>query len=240
MIPMSSLDPPVNGARDHVLGPEGAPITLVEYGSYACPHCRAANETLAALRDRFGERVRYAFRHRPLTDNDLARRSAELAERAPPERFWAVHMELMTRSASLTEADLAAVAAELDLLEPEAEEAVQRAKARVDADEASARANGVRFTPSFFINGRRYDGPWDETSLAEAMQGTLGHRVRVAALEFAQLGAFGRPAPARGDASGAGAVELAAGCGLCGVLGARAGPRARRLALRDVAAPLGQ
>ena len=46
-------------------------------------------------------------------------------------------------------------------------------------------ASGVKLTPTFFINGRRYDGPWDETSLSEAMLGTLGHRVRAAALDFA-------------------------------------------------------
>ena len=59
-----------------------AEITLVEYGSYACPHCRAANERIAEVRDRLGDRLRYVFRHRPLTDNDLARRAAELVERA--------------------------------------------------------------------------------------------------------------------------------------------------------------
>ena len=179
------LEPPADETRDHVLGPAGAPITLVEYGSYACPHCRAANEAIARLRDRFGERMRYVYRHRPLTDNNLARRSAELAERATPERFWKIHMELMTRSADLTEEDLAAVASELG---GDVTETSESARERVEADERSARASGVRFTPTFFINGRRYDGPWDETSLSEAMLGTLGHRVRAAALDFASWG----------------------------------------------------
>ena len=44
------------------------------------------------------------------------------------------------------------------------------------------------FTPTFFINGRRYDGPWDESSFSDAMLGTLGHRVRSAALDFASWG----------------------------------------------------
>ncbi|MGK2952377.1 MAG: Na+/H+ antiporter NhaA [Thiobacillus sp.] len=188
MSPSRRLDPPVDDARDHVLGVAGAPITLVEYGSYACPHCRAANDAIAALRDQFGDRMRYVFRHRPLTDNALARRSAELAECATPGRFWTIHMQLMTRSATLTEDDLVAVTTEFGLEAPEAAEASGRAKARVDADERSARASGVRFTPTFFINGRRYDGPWDETSLREAMLGTLGHRVQAAALDFASWG----------------------------------------------------
>ena len=186
------LDRSVDEAYDHVLGVADAPITLVEYGSYDCPHCRAANERIVGVRDQLGERLRYVFRHRPIPGSDIARRAAELVERAgDPERFWAAHVELMTRSQTLTEDDLRAVAGDLGLAQedPEAaEEAVRRAKARVDADVASARASGVMFTPSFFINRRRYDGPWDESSLADAMLGTLGHRVRSAALDFASWG----------------------------------------------------
>ncbi len=61
----------------------------------------------------------------------------------------------------------------------------ERAKARVDRDVESARASGVQFTPTFFINGRRYDGPWDESSFSDAMLTPLGYRVRTAALSFA-------------------------------------------------------
>lgn len=186
--PRNKLDRPVDGSRDHVLGPADAPITLVEYGSYACPHCRVANEEIAKLRDRFGDRMRYVFRQRPLAGSALARPAAELAEYAAGSgRFWSVHVELMTRSATLTDEDLRTVAAELGVHGTTAESAqgLARAALRVEEDERSARASGVRFTPTFFINGRRYDGPWDETSLAEAMLGSLGHRVQSAALDFA-------------------------------------------------------
>jgi Na+:H+ antiporter, NhaA family len=186
------LDRAVDAAYDHVLGAADAPITLVEYGSYDCPHCRAANERIALVRDQLGERLRYVFRHRPIPGSDIARRAAELVERAgDPERFWAAHIALMTRSQTLTEDDLRTVAGDLDLAQENpdaAEAAARRAKARVDADVASARASGVMLTPTFFINRRRYDGPWDESSLADAMLGTLGHRVRSAALDFASWG----------------------------------------------------
>jgi Na+:H+ antiporter, NhaA family len=184
------LDRPVDEAFDHVLGPPGAPITLVEYGSYACPHCRAANERIAELRHQFGDRLRYVFRHRPITGSDLARRAAELAEHAEdPERFWEAHVELMTRSQTLTEDDLRAVAEELGLARESPEEAAElerRARERVVADEESSRRSGVLFTPTFFINGRRYEGLWEERSFADAMLGSLGHRVRSAALDFAR------------------------------------------------------
>ena len=65
-------------------------LTLVEYGSFPCPYCRAAHEVVANLRDRFGERLRYVFRHRPITGNERALRAAELAEYAHETsgEFW--------------------------------------------------------------------------------------------------------------------------------------------------------
>ncbi|HMN43109.1 MAG TPA: Na+/H+ antiporter NhaA [Povalibacter sp.] len=179
------LDWSVDPTRDHILGPATAEFTVVEYGSYACPHCRAANARIAALRDRFGGRMRYVFRHRPLTGSDIARQAAELVEQAgDEEQFWRAHIALMTRSGVLTQEDLQVVAADLGVDSQDRERA-EAAAAAVEADIASSHASGVKFTPTFFINGRRYDGPWDESSLADAMLGSLGHRVRAAALDFA-------------------------------------------------------
>src|ERR1700691_3388575 len=148
--PGNRLHPPVDKKCDHILAPPDAPITLVEYGSYACPYCRAANERIAEVRDQFGDRMRYVFRHRPLTGVELARRSAELVERAPdPKRFWDEHVKLMTRSETLTEDDLEAVARDLGVSAdcgPPDDPAFIRAKARVDADEASAMASGAIIT----------------------------------------------------------------------------------------------
>ena len=180
------LDRPVDPARDHVLGDAGAAITLVEYGSYACEHCRAANERLASLRDQLGDRLRYVFRHRPLRGSDIARRAAELAERCPDaDTFWKAHVALMTRSPELTEEDLAAVARELGIDATGSGDAVRAAGQRVAADERSAAASGVTFTPTFFINGRRYDGPWDDSAFEDAMLGSLGYKIRATALDFA-------------------------------------------------------
>jgi NhaA family Na+:H+ antiporter len=178
------LDRPVDPRHDHLLGPGRADLTLVEYGSYACPYCRVANEEVAKLRDRYGDRMRYVFRQRPITGSDIARRAADLAETAESDvQFWRAHVELMTRSRELTEDDLAAVAADARL--PDDPDAREKAKSRVDEDVESARHSGVLVTPTFFINGRRYDGTWDEASLSEAMLGSLGHRVHSAAVDFA-------------------------------------------------------
>jgi NhaA family Na+:H+ antiporter len=183
------LDRPVDSTRDHVVGDANAAITLVEYGSYDCPHCRAANARITEVRSQLGDRVRYVFRHRPITNSDIARRAAELVEQAATaNEFWSAHVTLMTRSRTLTEEDLAAVQSELRLEEREpdiGERMAREAETRVSDDIASANGSGVRFTPTFFINGMRYDGPWDEASFTDAMLGSLGHRVRTAALGFA-------------------------------------------------------
>jgi NhaA family Na+:H+ antiporter len=186
----NKLDPPVDPARDHVLGASGAEMTLVEYGSYACPYCHAAHEVIADLRDRFGDRLRYVFRHRPLTSSPDAEPAAELAEYASETtgQFWPVHDALMRRGPTFGVGEFERIAAEFDL--PPQEEAHasawRKAKRRVVEDARSARRSGALFTPTFFINNRRYDGAWDESALAEAMLGSLGHRVQSAALDFAR------------------------------------------------------
>lgn len=182
------LDPPVNGSRDHMLGDPAALITLVEYGSFNCPSCCAANEVIANLRGRFGHQMRYVFRHRPLTSNEHARPAAELAEYAHETtgQYWQAHELLMRRSPTLKAEDLEAIAAELRLppREGKYQEAWRRAQMKVQEDIDSARRSGARVSPTFFINNRRYEGPWDESALAEAMLGSLSHRVQTAALDF--------------------------------------------------------
>src|ERR1051325_7159843 len=94
---LEKLDPPIDLEHDHVLGPPDAELTLVEYGSYACPHCHAVHEVVEGLRSRFGERMRYVFRHLPVAGSEDATRASELAEYAAETngRFWEVHEALM-------------------------------------------------------------------------------------------------------------------------------------------------
>lgn len=185
------LDRPVDPAYDHILGPPEAEITLVEYGSYNDAPSRTAHERVTELRSRFGSQLRYVFRHRPLEGDRLARHAAELVESYDDSvRFWNVHVALMTRSDTLDEDDLRTLTDDLSLdgrASPQTKNDVAtRARARVEADIESAAASGVTITPTFFINERRYDGPWDTNSLSEAMLGSLGHLVHAAALDFAK------------------------------------------------------
>ena len=188
---LEKLDPPIDLDHDHVLGPPDAELTLVEYGSYACPHCHAVHEVIAGLRNRFGERMRYVFRHLPMADSEDALRASELAEYAAEttRRFWQAHAALMERGPAFAKRDFEQIARELNLPSGADEEAsLAAAQKRVREDVASARRSGAGVTPTFFINGRRYAGAWDESSLADAMLAPLGHRIQAAAFEFVRWG----------------------------------------------------
>jgi Na+:H+ antiporter, NhaA family len=186
------LDPSVDANRDHVLGPPDAEMTLVEYGSYACPHCHAVHDVVEGLRGRFGERMRYVFRHLPVAGSEDATRAAELAEYAAQTtgRFWDVHEALMERGPKFAEDGLARIARDFGLQPSDVAygPAFAAAQERVRQDIESARRSEVRVTPTFFLNGRRYGGTWDESSLADAMLGSLGHRIQSAAFEFVRWG----------------------------------------------------
>jgi NhaA family Na+:H+ antiporter len=136
--------------------------------------------------------MRYVFRHLPVADNEDATRAAELAEYAAQTtgRFWSVHEALMERGPVFAEGDIEQIAAEFNLsLSDESHKAeFAAAQVRVRDDIDSAQRSGVRVTPTFFINGRRYTGAWDESSLADAMLGPLGYRIQSAAFEFVRWG----------------------------------------------------
>lgn len=180
------LDRPVDPARDHVLGPADAAITLVEYGSYACTYCGEAHEIVKRLRDEFGDRLRYAYRHLPLYDRHEATKAAELAEYAAGNgaEFWEVHDTLMRRGPTFAEGELDELSARLGVPPDREPAAARAADARVREDARSGLRSGARVTPTFFINGRRYEGAWDEASLSEAMLRSLGHRLHAASVDF--------------------------------------------------------
>ena len=186
------LDRPVDTRRDHVLGNPDAELTLVEYGSYTSPSCHAAHEVVTDLRDRLGDRMRYVFRQRPEADGGKAQRAAELAEYAAAATgdFWQVHDALMKRGPAFKPSDFDEIARAFHLpqFDEERASARQTAELRVQEDVDSAQRSGVIITPTFFINNRRYEGPWDTITLAEAMLGTLGHRLHAATVDFVRWG----------------------------------------------------
>jgi Na+/H+ antiporter NhaA len=164
----------VDPGRDHIRGPDTAPVTLVEYGDYQCPYCGQAEVVIRALLDEFGDELRYVWRHLPLNDvHQNAQTAAEAAEAAGAQgAFWPMHDKLLAAQDELTPRDLERYAEELGLdVERFLDELRRREHAeRVAEDVASADASGVAGTPSFFINGRRHQGAYDVDTLGRAVR----------------------------------------------------------------------
>jgi protein-disulfide isomerase len=180
--PTPTLTLPVSETRDHIRGPRTAPATLAEYGDFECPHCGRVHFILDELMEQMGDQVRLVFRHFPLTQvHPHAQRAAEAAEAAGAQRrFWEMHDMLFENQDALEDADLMAYAQELGLdLNRFQVELVSGAHApRVRQDFLSGVRSGVNGTPTFFINGRRHDGPCDLESLAAAILANIGHQLR--------------------------------------------------------------
>jgi protein-disulfide isomerase len=159
--------------RDHVQGSADAPIKLLEYGDYECPFCAETHALVKEIQRRLGDDLLFAFRNFPLANiHPHAEHAAEAAEAAGDQgNFWGMHDLLFENQAALEDEDLAAYAAELGLdakrLLREVTSSVYAARIREDF-KAGVRG-GVNGTPTFFINGERYDGPLDAENLLSAL-----------------------------------------------------------------------
>lgn len=168
------------GPDDHRQGPANAPVTLVEYGDYECPYCGEAYPIVKALvRDR-GDRVQFVFRNFPIaTMHPNAELAAEAAEAAGAQgHFWPMHDLLYEHQQSLGPDQVLALAAQLDLDMGRFEEDLTQRhfRDRVQADFMGGVRSGVNGTPSFFINGTRFDGDWTGDGLAQAIAEASGTR----------------------------------------------------------------
>jgi Na+/H+ antiporter NhaA len=165
---------PVEPERDHIRGPSQAPVTLVEYGDFECPYCGMAEPVLRKLLADFGDELRFVFRNLPLSDvHPRAQLAAEAAEAAGAQgKFWEMHDLLFQHQDALAPQDLVRYAEELGLdVERFRDDLRRRAYApRIAEDVAGADESGVAGTPTFFVNGRRHHGAYDEASLAEVVR----------------------------------------------------------------------
>jgi len=160
-IPVSKLTLPIAG-RDHIQGPIDAPIALLEYGDYECPYCGEVYPIIKAIQERLGDNLCFAFRNFPLANmHPHSFRAAEAAEAAGAQgKFWEMHDLLFENQDALEDEDLAKYALALGLDARRLMEEVIGGlyTARVREDFKSGTRGGVNGTPSFFVNGERYDG----------------------------------------------------------------------------------
>ncbi|PYO74261.1 MAG: disulfide bond formation protein DsbA [Gemmatimonadetes bacterium] len=167
------LTPPI-GARDHVQGPADAGVTLVEYGDFECPHCGRAYPIVKAVQKAMSPRLRFAFRHFPLRESHPhAQHAAEAAEAAGAQgKFWEMHDRLFERQFALDDAYLVEYATDLGVdARRFAEDLAAGVYApRVREDFRSGVRSGVNGTPTFFIDGVRYDESWDLEPLLATLE----------------------------------------------------------------------
>jgi protein-disulfide isomerase len=168
------LAPPPN-EQDHALGPSDAPVTLVEYGDFECPNCAMAHPIVKAARRRLGDRLRVIWRHFPLSEmHPHARHAAEASEVAAGEgKFWEMHDALLENQHALADEDLVRYARELGLDGARVAAALRDGThaQRVRDDFRSGVRSGANGTPTFFVNGVRYDGAWaDEGAFIRALR----------------------------------------------------------------------
>jgi protein-disulfide isomerase len=161
---MSRLTPPVT-PRDHAQGSPRGAVTLVEYGDFECPHCGAAYPLVQQIQQAMGAKLRLVYRHFPLTRiHPHAQHAAEMSEAAAQHgKFWPMHDLLFENQNALDDRNLVAYAESLGIDASWAAAALAegRFQRRVRDDFASGVRSGVNGTPTFFINGERYEGSWD-------------------------------------------------------------------------------
>jgi|HubBroStandDraft_1064217.scaffolds.fasta_scaffold01706_2 NhaA family Na+:H+ antiporter len=187
----------IDPVRDHMRGAQVADgvASVVFYGDYLCPYCRGLGPVLARLRQVFGNRLAYVFRHFP---NERAHPGATFIHRAAEAagrqgRFWEMHDRLYDEEPQLDESRVLAITGELglDMECFRRDLASDDTARRVDDDRAEGRRNGVTGTPTIFVDGLRYDGAWDFYSMLEALERPVAARLQRSARVFASLPASG-------------------------------------------------
>ncbi len=175
---------PAVGSTDHADGPAGAPVTLVEYGDYECSHCGTAHPIVVSIRKQLAGTLRFVFRNFPLREaHPHAEHAAEAAEAVAElggnESFWKMHDLLYDNQDALDIESLTRYAAEAGVDGGLVRDALaaRTYSPRVRADFTGGVRSGVNGTPTFFINGVRFDGNWeDEGDFAAALRAAAAHR----------------------------------------------------------------
>jgi protein-disulfide isomerase len=166
---------PIND-KDHVVGEGNATVTLVEYGDFECPYCGQAHPVVEEVRKIEGNKLKFVFRNFPLSQvHPHANRAAYAAEAAAKQgKFWQMHDLLFENQSELEDQDLIIYAQSLglDIKQFNKDMNSQEIAKKVKDDFLSGVNSGVNGTPTFFINGTRFDQPSEVEFLREAIEST--------------------------------------------------------------------
>lgn len=144
-------------------GPADAVVDVVEFADFECPYCSMAAANMETLKQRFaGQKVRFAYRHFPLSFHPNARRAAEFSQCAHDQgKFWELHGKIYANAKAMDEASLKTYVTEVGLDEAAFDACLRSGKAatEVEQDMQDATGIGVNGTPTFYVNGRKVDSP---------------------------------------------------------------------------------
>jgi len=166
------LKPPVN-THDHTSGSKEGAVTLVEYGDYQCPHCGHAYPIIKRIQKEAGEGLQFVFRNFPLSEAHPDAFNAALASEAAArqDKFWEMHDMLFENRDALSINELVSYAESIgmDTRQFAADMNDKDISGKVDNDFESGIKSGVNGTPTFFINGIRFNGDWSGREFVDAL-----------------------------------------------------------------------
>jgi protein-disulfide isomerase len=166
---------------DHIFGSPAASIELLEYGDYECTYCGLAYLTVKVIQRQLGSDVKYVFRNFPMSSvHPHAFFAAVAAEAAGLHgKYWEMHDIIFENQGPLDREAIFHFAAILNLDIRRFKDDVQRKNlmAKVDRDFESGLRSGVKGTPSFFINGEKYEGDWMSTDLLQHLKNVLAEAI---------------------------------------------------------------
>ena len=162
---MSKQLRPAVSAIDHAAGDANAPIEIVEYGDYQCPHCGRAHPIVKQLQKELGNELRFVFRNFPLDQIHPQAFTAAVATEAAARqgKFWEMHDIIFENQERLAAEDIFSYAKQIgiDLEKFAADIQLTELSDKVEADFESGLRSGVNATPSFFVNGQKFNLNWD-------------------------------------------------------------------------------
>jgi protein-disulfide isomerase len=167
------LKPPVND-NDHVQGNKNARVELVEYGDYECPHCGRAYPIIKMVQRELGDDLKFIFRNFPISESHPHAVSAALAAEAAAlqQKFWEMHDMIYENQDRLEWEHLLgyAKALKLDLNRFKTDVKMKTLSDNVESDFESGVRSGVNGTPSFFVNGKKFNGDWEGEEFPEYLK----------------------------------------------------------------------
>ncbi|OBF13041.1 Na+/H+ antiporter NhaA [Mycobacterium sp. ACS4331] len=165
---------PVDPSRDHIRGNPDAPLVLVEYGDFECPFCSRATGSIDEVRAHFGDELLYVWRHLPLADPHPRAMDAALASEAAAlqGKFFEMSRTLFRFQDYLEWEHLYRYADSIgcDIRTFDEDLRSPRVRHPVEDDVQDAEVMDLNSVPTFFVNGRRHQGPWDAASLIRALE----------------------------------------------------------------------